>query len=1024
MEDIAGQHPEAFVKVTAAWVTSVLERRDAQHMRDYSRAHETLQAMRSNPTPTTNHDFTYFRELVRDHVTSQFGHSDKQSYRLDNFPGPMASQMGRKDVRLLKDHEYWITEKSDGIRVMFLGMHVPKFPSWHRMDGEKCMPLPLLESCELEHHFTAKTADLLVSIGGTPHRVDFSTETATPPQAEPATEPALPIRLKRRLGFSFGYVFDRTFEIYLCLEEFPIPFADTLAQELQAGRPSFALTRLCFALVDGEYLASRADGRTTYSIYDAVSVSFVKPDNTTQHLNFFDKPMSERMAAIRRYIVEPHQQFHSHFGLPPPTSLRFVAKHFYSKAELPTVIRSIHRDAEGEYVYEDERFGKNLNDGLVFTPESSKLYCFKPGGAKSLLKWKWPDKLSVDFKVRPHDLRQSPMEVDFLFTARRAQGQVDVLYKRGPLSNSRRCEVPFDRPSICECVFNEELAMWDVLLVRTDKDFGNGFPAVSSTLENIVTNLCIADLAAELIPDSSTARPPTPHAAPSEPVHFKVDRGRDNRLYLHYFLQFPGGRSGQNPFTQWLSYVTVADCFGFEFDDFSDEHGNVPLVEHLSANLEPGTAMYVCARFHLARGRWEIFSGTGVQERCSGQELLLALERMAHCIAIAKAAPPTAAIGGSIQNGMSGFITTAVPRPIPRSATTAPDGGEQSPSKRRKLPSRNRQHAAAVATSLLPPPSDATADAPVVAAATAVDVQKQAVAEHYDKATEQAQQEEESERSSLRRFNNWVKSVLISETVVGGLDVLDLCCGRGGDLPKWKKANIRSLVGADISPVAITEATKRWTESFQDHFRGSFVCTDCFGPPFNQAIAAVRPEKGFAVVSSQFAIHYAFRSEAHVRQLLYNVTSNLKAGGIFLGTTVDDREFAKRLQAGTTNEAGNRRFGNRRYFVELMPGNADASGGLDPSRIYNVEYNFTLHGSVENCAEYLIRWSNFVQLAKGFGLVLDYQREPSSNFADFYEQYGRARAYERLFTALRADGLDAEEWEAATLYRTFVFRKR
>eukprot|EP00667_Euglena_gracilis_P028463 EG_transcript_36385 len=177
MEDIAARHPEAFVRVTAAWVSDVLERRDAQRVRDYSKAHETLRDMRANPR-RTGHDFTYFRELVRDHVTAQFGPGDKQNYRLDTFPGPMASQMGRKDVRLLKSHQYWITEKSDGIRVMFLGMHVPKFPCWHRMDGERCVPLPLLESCAVEHHFAAKAVGAEVTLGGVPHRLDCAAETA------------------------------------------------------------------------------------------------------------------------------------------------------------------------------------------------------------------------------------------------------------------------------------------------------------------------------------------------------------------------------------------------------------------------------------------------------------------------------------------------------------------------------------------------------------------------------------------------------------------------------------------------------------------------------------------------------------------------------------------------------------------------------------------------------------------------------------------------------------------------------
>ena len=48
----------------------------------------------------------------------------------------------------------------------------------------------------------------------------------------------------------------------------------------------------------------------------------------------------------------------------------------------------------------------------------------------------------------------------------------------------------------------------------------------------------------------------------------------------------------------------------------------------------------------------------------------------------------------------------------------------------------------------------------------------------------------------MRNFNNWVKSVLIRGYVQRGAIVLDLCCGKGGDLLKWKEGRIGYLICA------------------------------------------------------------------------------------------------------------------------------------------------------------------------------------------------------------------------------------
>lgn len=53
----------------------------------------------------------------------------------------------------------------------------------------------------------------------------------------------------------------------------------------------------------------------------------------------------------------------------------------------------------------------------------------------------------------------------------------------------------------------------------------------------------------------------------------------------------------------------------------------------------------------------------------------------------------------------------------------------------------------------------------------------------------------------MRNINNWIKSVLINKAVAVVLSqhprlrVLDLCCGKGGDLLKWKKHPLQHITG-------------------------------------------------------------------------------------------------------------------------------------------------------------------------------------------------------------------------------------
>lgn len=209
-----------------------------------------------------------------------------------------------------------------------------------------------------------------------------------------------------------------------------------------------------------------------------------------------------------------------------------------------------------------------------------------------------------------------------------------------------------------------------------------------------------------------------------------------------------------------------------------------------------------------------------------------------------------------------------------------------------------------------------------------------AVKQHYNTVPERGREwrKTDSRIKGLRSFNNWVKSTIIQkfspaeDYVPGsmpapgseGLLVLDLGCGKGGDLQKWQSApqRVDLYVGLDPADVSIDQARERYRQ-MQDRgsggrgrgrgrggyggrsqprlFQGDFFVQDCFGESIEK-VERVRqvgfdnsggPSRftpgGFDVVSMMFCLHYAFESEEKARIMLKNVAGSLKKGGRLIG---------------------------------------------------------------------------------------------------------------------------------------------
>lgn len=70
---------------------------------------------------------------------------------------------------------------------------------------------------------------------------------------------------------------------------------------------------------------------------------------------------------------------------------------------------------------------------------------------------------------------------------------------------------------------------------------------------------------------------------------------------------------------------------------------------------------------------------------------------------------------------------------------------------------------------------------------------------------------------------------------VQSITVLDMCCGKGGDLLKWRNGNINHLICVDLAAVSVEQCEERYNfmkeRNARSHhhpiFSAEFIVSDC-----------------------------------------------------------------------------------------------------------------------------------------------------------------------------------------------------
>jgi hypothetical protein len=294
--------------------------------------------------------------------------------------------------------------------------------------------------------------------------------------------------------------------------------------------------------------------------------------------------------------------------------------------------------------------------------------------------------------------------------------------------------------------------------------------------------------------------------------------------------------------------------------------------------------------------------------------------------------------------------------------------------------------------------------------------------------------------AGLRKFHNYIKYQLL-EIIKDGNIVLDFAVGKGGDIPKWKKASF--VLGIDIFENNIIDTVDGAGQRYMEAYKGGKTKTRCLFlhgnsskcitngeamytdyqnaimrsvlgmDPLNKSLGAgvvdhhAKAVKGFNVTSIQFAIHYMFESITTLTTFIKNVSECTALHGHFVGTCFDGKLIFDKLK--DKKEVDILHDGvvlcslEKRYTQQSVSKNSSCLG-------YKIGVYQSTIGS-QKIDEYLVFFDYFIPLMKEYGF--EYKEQLSMSFKQIYETDPSARSIK----------MNSGEQEVSFMNRAFVFEK-
>ena len=263
--------------------------------------------------------------------------------------------------------------------------------------------------------------------------------------------------------------------------------------------------------------------------------------------------------------------------------------------------------------------------------------------------------------------------------------------------------------------------------------------------------------------------------------------------------------------------------------------------------------------------------------------------------------------------------------------------------------------------------------------------------------------------------------------------LIDFGVCRGGDLNRWNNIGFRKVVGIDIDPECIEEATKRYN-NIEKKVDVTFLCGDLSKLIFPDQASACPPSMKisgqinwkqlmkqtlmqkyiFDIASSQFVIHYFFKDELSIRTYLQNVSDNLKIGGHFVGSTFDGSkvyQFLKKKNEASGNNSKKEVIWNIKKLYD--------------NKVFNVarpNYGMEIEVFIKSIGiphkEYLVNFNFLEKIAKEYGMEL----QKIIPFSELWKQGSESKDYNsKIVVDIRT--MSNDEKEFSFLFSGFIFKK-